>query len=226
MRKISKILCLFIFILVLFSTTACSKDNTTNSYSNDNAADSTDITITNSYSKEKEIYKNIKLAASTCKSAMSDIYNTWRFGIYDADDCTTSNVILKLSLEVSLSYTEIYNYIQSDDCFYTTYNMINGISYLDIPAWQVNLWIVENCFKIRGDYEKCDSYINSAKIELRKLNSNTENFTRLKTYYDKTLSYIEFFKSLNCSFNQLKTNMQTYENDIRDCESSLSFFYD
>jgi hypothetical protein len=175
------------------------------------------------YTNAKDAFEKLNLVASLCIDGMDDIYSAWHFGIYTADDCTSSNIYTKLADVTSFSSTELK----------TAAAQWSGMSadtmgYLLPDDWQYCLQTVKTAIEIRGDYETIKAELESAQAIMQELTTVYDDYTyypELKKYYASVSSYVEFFLSPSGSFNQLSTTVENYETAIRTYQSDLGFLF-
>lgn len=175
------------------------------------------------YENAKAAFEKLNLVASLCVDGMDDIYSAWHFGIYTADDCTTSNVYTKLANVTSFSSTELK----------AAAAKLGGLSadlmaILLVDDWQYCLHTVKTAIETRGDYETIKSELAAAQAIMQELTTMYDDYTyypELKKYYASVSSYVEFFNSPSGSFNQLSTTVDNYETAIRTYQSDLGFLF-
>lgn len=56
--------------------------------------------------------------------------------------------------------------------------------------------------------------------------SDYEHYPSLKKYYTETKSYFDFCKAPTGSFEQVKTTINDYRNDIREYVSDLDYIFE
>lgn len=169
------------------------------------------------YKNAKEAYEKLKEVAALCVSGMDDIYGSWYFGIYDADDTTDFDFYLSL---------EVPGF--SSDEIEAARKELDISEWLAKSDWQYSLWIVEEAITLRGDYDTISTNMVAAEKVLQALTDEYDDYTyypKLKDYYASIKSYVEFFTSPSGSFNQLADTINNYENGIRTLESDVSFLF-
>ncbi len=171
---------------------------------------------TNDAASAQKAYELLEQAEEICINGMDDIYNAWRFGIYEADDCYTSTIFYKLSLETSFSSSEL-----EENGGFSASSLVSGDD-----NWQYCLWAVKNCLKNRGDFDEVDRLLAESKIAIQSISSDYEYYSAFKEYYAKVASYAEFFKETTGSFNQLVDTISDYENDIRTAKEIFKFDFE
>lgn len=179
------------------------------------------------YKNAEEAYEKLKNIAELCVDGMDAVYGAWYFGIYEADDTTDSSFCYEMSLEVpGFTETELEEAVSSlgeDIGFGEELTIMLARS-----DWQYCLWIVEEAISIRGDYATINTYMEDAEKILQELTEEYDDYTyypKLKDYYAAIKSYVEFFSSPSCSFNQLVSTINDYENGIRTLESDVGFLF-
>lgn len=173
------------------------------------------------YENAKNAYDKLNQIAALCIDGMDDIYGAWYFGIYDADDCTSSTVLRELSYETSFTSSELEAALESLG--------IGSLGpYLMTSDWQYCLYAVEEAHVIRGTYDNIDTLLAETQAILQTLTetySDYEYYPKLKEYYSKVSSYAAFFKSPTGSFKQLADTINDYENNIRTYQSDIGFLF-
>lgn len=175
------------------------------------------------YQNAKEAFDKIGTVATLCQEGMDDIYNAWHFGIYSAEDCTTSNIYSELSYETSFTADELKNAAAT----------LGGLSadlmaILLVDDWQYCVQTVMYAMTIRGDYDTIETEMAAAQTILQELTTVYDDYTyypKLKDYYAAVSSYVEFFLSPTGSFKQLSDTVNNYETTIRTHQSDLKFVF-
>lgn len=168
------------------------------------------------YKNAKEAYGKLKEVAELCITGMDSVYGAWYFGIYDADDAVFFD--FSLSLETGFSSDEIE----------TARDSLGISEKIAKSDWQYSLWIVEEAFTERGDYDTINSNMEAAEKVLQSLTEEYDDYTyypKLKEYYSAIKSYVDFFVSPSGSFKQLADTVNNYENGIRTLEADVSFLF-
>lgn len=171
------------------------------------------------YANAKDAYEKLKEVAELCVTGMDAIYGAWFFGIYNADDASSSSFYSKMSEDVP-GFTS-YELQSAGDAL--------GVSvYTAKSDWRYCLWIVEAAIEERGDYDTITTNMADAEKVLQSLTEEYDDYTyypKLKDYYAAIKSYVEFFTSPSGSFKQLADTINSYENGIRTLESDVSFLF-
>ena len=175
------------------------------------------------YNNAKAAYEKLKEVAELCISGMDDIYNAWHFGLYSADDCTTSNIYTELANETSFSSSELQEAAAQLGGF-----SAKTMAALLVNDWQYCVLTVKEAITMRGDYDTITAHMANAEKILQTLTKEFDDYTyypKLKDYYASVKSYVEFFTNPTGSFNQLVDTINNYENGIRTLESDVSFLF-
>ena len=175
--------------------------------------------------KKEQAFNNAKLAfeklneaAQLCIAGMDDVYGAWHFGIYDADDYSSSYVAMYLSLETSFTTNEITQAC-SDAGF--------SVSYLTYD-FNYCLWAIEQAHINRGTFDQLHTLLGDVQSILQEMSEKYGDYAyypKLKEYYAKVASYADFFENTTGSFQQLATTINDYENSIRTYQSDLNFIF-
>lgn len=180
--------------------------------------------------KEAVTYNNSKLAfsklndsASILSRAMSDIYDAWKWGIYDWDDndysCATN--AKNLQKEVSIN-------LETGAGEASPAAMLLFYSYLYDNGWNGCIDLVVDSYEASGLYQEVETLLSEAQAALKTVsesNADYQYYPTLKQYYSKLQAMFEFVKSPTGSFEQLKTTTNDYANDIRTYQGDLSFVF-
>lgn len=170
------------------------------------------------FDNAKIAYEKITEAATICADGMDDIYDSWYFGIYDAEDYSSSTVAKYLSYEVSFSEAQIKQACTDlgISTYYLTYD------------WNYCVFAIEQAHTNAGTYSTLELLLIEASNAMQLVSENYsdyENYPKLKEYYAKVSSYVDFFKNTTGSFNQLADTIKDYENAIRTYQSDLSYLF-
>ena len=171
------------------------------------------------YDNAKEAYDKLKEVAELCYTGMDAIYGAWYFGIYNADDASSSNFYYDMAEDVpGFSSTELED---AADLFGITTSLAK-------EDFSYTVLIAEVAIEARGDYDTISANMSEAEDVLQKLTQEYDDYTyypKLKEYYAAISSYVEFFLSPSGSFEQLADTINSYENDIRTLESDVGFLF-
>ena len=175
------------------------------------------------YENAKEAFEKLNKVASLCIDGMDDIYSAWHFGIYTADDCTTSNIYAKLANETSFSSSELKEAA-------ATFSGLSAdlVAYFLVDDWQYCVFAVKQAITTRGDYDAVTNELAAAQAIMQELTTVYDDYTyypELKKYYAAVSSYVEFYKNPTGSFGQLATTVDNYETSIRTHQSDLGFLF-
>lgn len=175
----------------------------------------------------KKTYDNLNTAADICIEMMDTIYDAWMFAIYDADEYTSSKVVAAFADEVNMTSAELETAWSE---LLKEAGVSGGLSLkycLNEITLVVNL--VTKAYELRGTTGELDTALENAKTELKTMTAEYADYSEyptLKSYYAKVNSYAEFCKSPTGSFEQLKTTIQDYENEIRTYRADLEFIFE
>lgn len=180
--------------------------------------------------KEAVTYNNSKLAfsklndsASILSRAMSDIYDAWKWGIYDWEDSASASTNAEnLQKEVSINL----ELGAGEDSSPGTYLLLYAILY--DSEWQGCIDLVVDSYEASGLYQEVETLLSEAQAALKTVsesNADYQYYPTLKQYYSKLQAMFEFVKSPTGSFEQLKTTTNDYANDIRTYQGDLSFVF-
>lgn len=169
------------------------------------------------YENAKEAYVKLKEVSELCVAGMDAVYGAWHFGIYEADD--TYSFDLMLSLETPGFSSEDIKAARE----------LLGFSETSAKNdWQNSLEIVITAIAMRGDYDIINANMAEAEKVLQSLTEEYDDYTyypKLKEYYAAIKSYVAFFTNPTGSFDQLADTVNNYENGIRTLESDVGFLF-
>lgn len=166
----------------------------------------------------KKTFDSLNEASDICITMMDSIYEGWRFAIYDADEYSGSTAVREFASEVGLSSYEINSVL-------TEY----GLDGSDLEDFSVAVSVISEVFENNGTIETLDNALAAAKDELKTMTAEYSDYSEyptLKSYYSKVSSYAEFVKEPSGSFEQLKSTIEDYENEIRTYRSDLEFIFE
>ncbi|GEM_PF-2029597 len=172
------------------------------------------------YNNAKEAYEKINEAADVCINGMDDIYGAWKFGIYDADDYSSLDIIL---LMMSMDTPNL----SSSDLEAACNQLGFSASYLK-SDFSYCVAVAQKAIEQKQLYAKAENALSSAFQLLQELTDEYEDFTyypKLKEYYSKVSSYFDFFQNPTGSFKQLADTINDYENSIRTLKSDVGFLF-
>lgn len=90
------------------------------------------------------------------------------------------------------------------------------------------MYVAETALANKGVYDDVnDKMADSLSIlqELTETYNDYEYYPKLKEYYAKVSSYVEFFNSPSGSFKQLADTINDYENNIRTYQTDVGFLF-
>ena len=175
----------------------------------------------------KNAYTALNEASDFVVGVMDSVYGAWYFGIYKADDSTTTNVISNLSKETHLSTSELSAAVKSLTESIGVSEYLWEFSMTD--DWQYCLYTVNEAYVLNGVIGEIQQKIDTANAALRTMTNEFDDYKHyptLKDYYAKVTSYFEFAQNPTGSFQQLKDTINSYETDMRTLKSDLSFVFE
>ena len=181
----------------------------------------------------KKAFTSLCEANDIVVSVMNSIYGAWYFGIYKADDSSSTTIIINLAKEVALSESELNAGVTSMASRLSVkestlkYAMNKGVG--DSKAWEYCLYAVNESYIVNGSFDKIQTNINIANAALKTMTNDFDDYKHyptLKELYAKISAYYVFAQSPSGSFQQLKDTINGYENDIRTLISDLSFVFE
>ena len=178
---------------------------------------------TATFENSKVAYTKLNEAAAICNRAMSDIYEAWRWGIYEWDDKKTHDqnaTALQRAIDIDLQKG-----VGEDS---TPGSFIRLYSILYDSEWQGCIDLVVASYYASGLYQETETLMSEAQQALKAVsesNADYQYYPMLKQYYAKVSAMFEFVKSPSGSFEQLKTTKNNYANDILNFQGDLSFVF-
>ena len=181
----------------------------------------------------KVAYGELCAAADLTRPVMSSVYSAWSFGIHNASNSTTSNILTNLARETNLTAGELQAGVKSlaesmGSAESTILSTMTSAS-RDISNWQWCLFVLEEAYVVNGTFDTIQEHIDAANAALRAMTADYDDykhFPNLKDFYSLVLSYAEFAQSPTGSFNQLVDTKNDYENSIRRLRNDLGFVFD
>lgn len=170
------------------------------------------------YDNAKKAYEELNAVADLCVKGMDDIYGAWYYGIYKLKDHNYDMYYWFASETPHLSQSDLEK-AASDLGFSET---------LVRSDWQYCLYVAETALANKGVYDDVnDKMADSLSIlqELTETYNDYEYYPKLKEYYAKVSSYVEFFNSPSGSFKQLADTINDYENNIRTYQTDVGFLF-
>ena len=164
---------------------------------------------------------------------MDDIYNSWRWGIYDYDEDTAMGELWDdLMDELHISEADIEKGMGieagSESSGSSTFAMYMIFAGKD-NRWQVPVDFVKEGYAANGTHETMKAQLAEAKAALKSIsetNDDYQYYPTLKQYYSRVSSYCEFVQNPTGSFEQLATTITEYENTISTYSEDLSFVFE
>lgn len=192
----------------------------------------------------KQTYQDVNSAYENVEAYGIDIYEAWRIAIYESDDLSFDY----LAKELSLNLDDLI-----EGSVYATATMANDVDYesmseddketirgagdlfftamtsLDEGLPRVVVLTVVGAYTTGGKAEEIEEALNSAKESMKLLSQNysdSEYYDDIKNFYTTTQSFYDFCKEPVSSFEQLKTTLNDYRNDIREYKNRLDFVFE
>lgn len=181
------------------------------------------------YQNSKEAYFKINSAANICEMAMADIYDAWRWGIYEWDDSKSSQELadeLQKELYIDLSAGAVF--LLGEDSSPGYLLAINHL-FTENDDWQCCVDLVVASYEGSGTFEEANKMLSEAQSALKLIsekNADYQHYPMLKQYYAKVNAMLNFVKSPAGSFEQLKTTKNDYMNSILTYQGDLSFVFE
>lgn len=220
--KIQKILAIILTLcLILSGLVACDSGNasSTEQQTEDDKAQA-------QYECGKTAYDELVLAADLCEYMGSAIYDAWFFAIYKADYGNSDDADVALSdlaSEVGISVADLKVGAEVVLGDFAKFVQI----YLDDFEYTVD--IVTAALEKNGTVDKLNTAISNAKTELKTMTNKYSDYSEyptLKSMYSKVDSYATFVKNPSGSFEQLKSTIENYNNEIRTYKADLAFIFE
>lgn len=170
------------------------------------------------YENAKNAYEELNAVADLCINGMDDIYGAWYYGIYKLKDN-------KYDMYYYFS-RETPHLTQSD--LETAADDLGFSEVLVRSDWQYCLYVAERALTNKGVYDEVNEKMADAQTILQQLTdtyNDYEYYPKLKEYYAKVSSYVEFFNSPSGSFKQLADTINDYENNIRTYQTDVGFLF-
>ena len=176
------------------------------------------------YECGKTAYDELLSAADICFTIGSTIYDAWYFAIYEADEYGYSTILSNFCEKTNLSITDVKKTL-------TFYDIDESTAYY-LGIWEdfnYTVNIANKTLELNGTIKKLDTHIFNAKEQLKTMTqqySDYSEYPTLKSLFSKIDSYAIFLKNPTGSFEQLKSTIEGYNNDIRTLKSDLSFIFE
>ena len=183
----------------------------------------------------KEAYDKVDVAYEITDNFGSDIYEAWRLGIYDDDEILYDGVG-HLASELSLSESEIIAGValvftdegeEPETLTKSTANLY--FKYMEDNLFTFCVMVVSSAYEANGKVDEVQAALDSAKDLMKTMSekySDYEHHPKLKEYYTTTKSFFAFCQNPDGSFEQVKTTINDYRNDARDCVSDLEYIFE
>lgn len=180
------------------------------------------------FDSAKLAYQKLVTISNETANIMDDIYNAWRYGIYESDSATLSDFVSELHLSSTEIEAALNDHIYMLFGDHTPTDLFDLFKYSD-NFWQECVSLVLNAYALNGRYDLLNTELATAKDALKIVGdqfSDYQYYPNLKNFYAKASSYLEFANNPTGSFNQLKTTISDYENSLRTLITDLSFVFE
>ena len=193
------------------------------------------------FEKSKEAYDKVNEAYATVSNFGSDVYNAWKEGIYSEDKMTLSY----LAGETSLSLEDLkagFVYYHNEEKWETMSeaekkSLMNDaestfklyVKYGYNSVFSACVGIVSGAYEATGKTRDTQALLDDAKTIMKELSANYsdyEHYPSLKGYYTNAVSYFEFCKDPEGTFEQVKTTIEEYRNKARNFEGDLNYIFE
>ena len=169
------------------------------------------------FEASKDAYDNIDLAYEIVEQMGSDIYESWRLGIYDEDEII-KNGTKHLAKELSLSEDELklgvaytlagwfekdWETMSEEEKNELTESADYAFSLMEDDLFSFCVTITSNAYVANGKTEEVQGYLDAAKAQRKELSeksSDYEHYPNLKGYYTTTSSFFDFCQNPTGSF--------------------------
>jgi len=189
----------------------------------------------NAFDVAKEAYDEVNAAYEITDKFGSDIYEAWRLGIYDKDEIL-DDAVGHLASELSLSESEIIAgvaLVMTDEGeepkTLTKYTANTYFKLMKENLFSFCVMVVSSAYEANGKVAEAQGALDSAKDLMKTMSekySDYEHYPKLKEYYTTTKSFFAFCQNPDGSFEQVKTTINDYRNDARDCVSDLDYIFE
>lgn len=226
-----KILTLFLaFILVTGTTVSCGKEEIKET------PNEVQELKKDPFEEAKKAYNYICNANELTSEMSDDIYAAWRVGIYTKEtywmDLAQSIHLSNIDMGIGYSYVTGVAYDwkhgTDNDLFDCIEEGDKIIKRSEQPfAKCVN--IIVTAYNMNGTVQKIEDDLASAKEIIKGLSSNNsdyEHYPAIKDFYTSTQAFFDLCKSPSGSLEQISSTFTAYQNEARNFESDLGFFFE
>ena len=189
--------------------------------------------------KAEDIYDNTDKAYNLTNTFSHDIYEAWYMGINEKDDITGKG---GSRYYTTYDYEKGYAYFCDELDISETYVssalvILTGKEGAEgFEAWiKASTSVFSSCvdivteaYKVSGNTDKIQEYIDEAKDLLKKMSKSDPqyiHFADLKGYLVETVAFYDFCCNPEGSFDQLVETFNAYRNNSRKYYNSLSVFF-
>lgn len=177
-----------------------------------------------------DAYWALKTAHELNVEIMNSIYGAWYFAIYEAEDyLNTQSCFEAFCSEANLNYDETLNALNTVLASMGISDPTGTEQLAALRTFSIAVDVAVQVYIDNGTYDLINTNLSNAKSSLKTMtNSYTDftGYTTLKSYYSEVSAYADFCQYPNGSFSQLKTTINTYENNLRHFQNELSFIYE
>jgi len=221
-NKMKRIAAVVMVMLVLISAVACGETKSKGAFE-----------------MSKEAYNEVSAAYNVADNMSDDIYEAWRLGIQEGEDLTVRTLAEELHINESDLVEGICKYMLDDEYEIATEEVLQkersdarrtfstAVS-LD-SGWQYVICFVENAYEVNGMLDSAKSSISSAKTIMKDMSakySDYEHYPALKGYFTSVNSLLSWCESPDGAFEQAKTTVNDYRNEIRDYQQDLDYIFE
>lgn len=190
-------------------------------------------TTETAFEVSKEAYDSVATAYEITEQFASDLYEAWRLGIYEDDTLTgySVNAVTFLASELSLSEDEI---VAGVAAVTEMSNMTKDRADTYFVIYEDQLFsfcvkVVTAAYTANGKVQEAQDALDAAKENMKQLSekyADYEHYPTLKEYYTATSSFFDFCQNPTGSFEQVKTTINDYKNEIRNHISDLDYIFE
>ena len=213
-KKTALLLCLIFAVCMLVTSCGSGGDS-----SNGNKTKSV-------FDTASEAYGEISLAYEIVDEYGSAIYGAWMSGIYDDDEMDIEYLADETGIpesELRAAFNSLYDGYKESTVFYL-YRTND-----DYSMFSLCVDLVTEAYLLNGKSEEAKTHLDNAKSIMRDMSENYsdyEHYTNLKGFYTKTNAFFDYCESPEGSFEQCKTTINDYRNQIRDFKNDLDYIFE
>ena len=180
------------------------------------------------FNTASEAYAEINAAYEIVDEYGSDIYNAWMSGIYDDDEMDIEFLADETGIpeaDLRAGYEAFFG--ESPDEYFNYFDFC--LDNDDFPMFSLCTLLVSEAYKVNGKSEEVKAHLDNAKAIMKDMSENYsdyEHYSNLKGFYTKTNAYFDYCESPDGSFEQCKTTVNEYRNQIRDFKNDLDYIFE